>query len=110
MSAAIDDAYRHYAKVGRFAGLREAGGAALKLYHLTAPDAPVPDDVARLWREHAARAATATQVELVGVREIDSAGVALVLELAAIGNAAIVNAPPRYTALAAAHRVAGVPA
>lgn len=48
MSAAVDDAYRHYAKVGRFAGLREAGGAALKLYHLTAPDAPVPDDVARL--------------------------------------------------------------
>lgn len=74
------------------------------------PERVTRDDVARLWREHAARAATATQVELVGVREIDSAGVALVLELAAIGKAAIVNAPPRYTALAAAHRVAGVPA
>lgn len=74
------------------------------------PERVTRDDVARLWREHAARAATASEVELVGVREIDSAGVALVLELAALGNAAIVNAPPRYTALAAAHRVAGTPA
>ncbi|MBL0914451.1 MAG: hypothetical protein IBJ13_02735 [Sphingopyxis sp.] len=48
MSAAVDAAYRHYPKTGRFAGLREAGGAAFKLYHLTAPDAPVPDDVAQL--------------------------------------------------------------
>lgn len=74
------------------------------------PERVTRDDVARLWREHAVRAATATQVELVGVREIDSAGVALVLELAALGNAAIVNAPPRYIALAAAHRVVGAPA
>lgn len=48
MSAAVDAAYRHYAKTGRLDGLREAGGAVFKLYHLTAPDAPVPDDVARL--------------------------------------------------------------
>lgn len=48
MSAAVDVAYRHYAKVARFAGVRKAGGAAFKLYHLTAPDAPVPDDVARI--------------------------------------------------------------
>ena len=37
------------------------------------PERVTRDDVARLWREHAARAATATQVELVGVCEIDSA-------------------------------------
>lgn len=46
MSAAVDPAYRHYAKHARFAGVREVGGAVLKLYHLTAPDAPVTDAVA----------------------------------------------------------------
>ena len=48
MSAAVDLAYRHYAKEGRFAGIREADGAHFKLYHLTAPDAPVPGEVAAL--------------------------------------------------------------
>jgi hypothetical protein len=48
MSAAVDVAYRHYPKTGRLAGLREADGTVFKLYHLTSPDAPVPDDVARL--------------------------------------------------------------
>lgn len=48
MSAAIDAAYRHYAKTAGFAGMREAGGAVFKLYHLTAPDTPVPDNIARL--------------------------------------------------------------
>lgn len=71
------------------------------------PQRVTRDDVARLWRELAPRAKGATQVELAGVREIDSAGVALVLELAAVANATIVNAPARYLALAAAHRVEG---
>jgi phospholipid transport system transporter-binding protein len=62
------------------------------------------EDVARLWREHGSRAASAARIDLADVREIDSAGVALVLELAAAG-AAIANAPPRYAALAAAHRL-----
>jgi len=48
MSAAVDAAYRHYPKQGDFVGLREVHGAEFKLYHLTAPDAPVPDEVARL--------------------------------------------------------------
>ncbi len=60
MSAAVDVFYRHYAKFGRFMGLREAGGALFKLYHLTAPDAPVPDDVAGLCEDwFAAHAHTA---------------------------------------------------
>jgi phospholipid transport system transporter-binding protein len=70
------------------------------------PERVTRADVARLWRELGPRAATAARIELAGVREIDSAGVALVLELAAAG-AAIDNAPPRYVALAAAHRVEG---
>lgn len=48
MSAAVDAAYRHYAKRGDFVGLRNSGDATFKLYHLTAPDAPVPDEVAAL--------------------------------------------------------------
>ena len=64
------------------------------------------EDVARLWRELAPRARSAGRIDLADVREIDSAGVALVLELAAAAGAAIVNAPARYAALAAAHRVA----
>lgn len=59
MSAAVDADYRHYAKQGDFVGLREAGGATFKLYHLTAPDAPVPDEVGRLcedWFEDEAAA------------------------------------------------------
>ena len=48
MSAAVDPAYRHYPKAARYRALVEAGGAALKLYHLTAPDAPVPGDVETL--------------------------------------------------------------
>ncbi len=46
MSTAVDPAYRHYPKQARFVAHRETGGAMLKLYHLTAPDAPVPDAVA----------------------------------------------------------------
>lgn len=48
MSAAVDAAYRHYPKQAAYRGPVEAGGAAMKIYHLTAPDAPVPDDVASL--------------------------------------------------------------
>ena len=48
MSAAVDPAYLHYPKYAEFRALVEAGGAALKLYHLAAADAPVPDDVAKL--------------------------------------------------------------
>lgn len=48
MSAAVDAAYRHYPKQAEFRAPREAGGAMLKLYHLTAPGAPVPDAVAAL--------------------------------------------------------------
>lgn len=50
MSAAVDPDYRHYPKDARFDARVEAGGATLKLYHLTAADAPVPDDVAALCR------------------------------------------------------------
>ena len=71
------------------------------------PARVVRADVARLWREFAARAATATRIDLGSVREIDSAGLALVLELAAVAGAAIANAPSRYVALAAAHREEG---
>src|SRR3546814_15443122 len=62
MSAAVDPAYRHYPKAVRYHSLAEAGGAALKLYQLTAPDAPVPDDVAGLcaaWFRERAPAALA---------------------------------------------------
>lgn len=48
MSAAVDPAYRHYPKHAAFRGVVETVGAAMKFYHLTAPDAPVPDDVAAL--------------------------------------------------------------
>ena len=48
MSNAVDAAYRHYAKQAVFSGLRDAGAATFKYYHLTAADAPVPDDVAAL--------------------------------------------------------------
>lgn len=48
MSAAVDSAYRHHPKRARYHARVEAGGAVLKLYHLTAADAPVPDDVAAL--------------------------------------------------------------
>src|SRR3546814_15246365 len=41
MSAAVDPAYRHYPKAVRYHSLAEAGGAALKLYQLTAPDAQI---------------------------------------------------------------------
>ncbi|SEH20360.1 hypothetical protein SAMN05428974_4030 [Sphingopyxis sp. YR583] len=47
MSVTVDPAYRHYPKHAVFRGVAEMGGAALKLYHLTAVDAPVPDDVAK---------------------------------------------------------------
>jgi phospholipid transport system transporter-binding protein len=69
------------------------------------PSRVVRDDVARLWRELAPLARGATRVDLAGVREIDSAGMALVLELAAVSDAVIANVPARYAALAAAHRV-----
>ncbi|WP_447756308.1 hypothetical protein [Sphingopyxis fribergensis] len=48
MSVAVDPAYRHYPKHAAFRGVVEAGDATLKLYHLAAADAPVPDDVAGL--------------------------------------------------------------
>ena len=48
MSAAVDSAYRHYPKQAVYRELREAGGAALKLYHLTIADAPVSDEVGAL--------------------------------------------------------------
>ncbi len=48
MSAAVDPAYRHYPKQAVYRALREAGGAALKLYHLTIADAPVADEVEAL--------------------------------------------------------------
>ena len=44
MSAAVDPAYRHYPKRAEFRGLVEAGGAALKLYHLTTADSAYPPD------------------------------------------------------------------
>lgn len=50
MSAAVDPAYRHYPKAARFDAHIDAGGATLKLYHLTAAEAPVPDEVAALCR------------------------------------------------------------
>ncbi|HET7844070.1 MAG TPA: STAS domain-containing protein [Xanthomonadales bacterium] len=62
------------------------------------------DDVARLWRELAPR--PAQTIDLAHVAEIDSAGVALVLELAAAHGATVANANARYEALLAAHRVA----
>jgi len=46
MSVAVDPAYRHYAKQADFVAARAVGDAMLKLYHLTVPDAPVPDAVA----------------------------------------------------------------
>jgi phospholipid transport system transporter-binding protein len=70
------------------------------------PARAVRDSVAALWRELAPRAAVARRIDLADVREIDSAGVALVLELAALANATIANPPQRYVALVAAHRVA----
>ena len=48
MSAAVDPAYRHYPKQAEYRALVETGGAAMKLYHLAAADALVPEDVARL--------------------------------------------------------------
>ena len=62
MSAAVDAAYRHYPKQAGYRGLVDADGAAMKLYYLTAPDAPVPDDVARLCEDwFGAEAGTAAQ-------------------------------------------------
>lgn len=80
-----------------------AAAAAIAL-----PARALRDDVATLWRELAPRARSARRIDLGAVREIDSAGVALVLELAALAGAAIANAPPRFAALVAAHRVTGV--
>ena len=60
MSTAVDAAYRHYPKLAGYRGLVEAGGAAMKFYHLTAPDAPVPDDVASLCAEWFDEQAAAT--------------------------------------------------
>ena len=61
MSAAVDPAYRHHPKQAEYSALVEVGGAAMKLYHLTAADMPVPDDVARLcdqwFAEHASAVA-----------------------------------------------------
>ncbi|MBJ7500986.1 MAG: hypothetical protein JHC57_14630 [Sphingopyxis sp.] len=48
MSAAVDPDYRHYPKEARYHARVEAAGAKLKLYHLTAADAPVPEDVRAL--------------------------------------------------------------
>lgn len=48
MSAAVDPAYRHYPKHADYREPVEAAGAVMKLYHLTAADAPVPEDVAAL--------------------------------------------------------------
>lgn len=45
MSIAVDPAYRHYPKQARFVAARTVGAATLKCYHLTAPDAPVPETV-----------------------------------------------------------------
>jgi hypothetical protein len=60
MSAAVDAAYRHYPKQAGYRGLVEAGGAAMKLYYLAAPDAPVPDEVASLSAEWFDEQAAAT--------------------------------------------------
>ena len=60
MSAAVDPAYRHYPKYADYRGPVEAGGAAMKLYHLTAADAPVPEDVERLCADWFDRHASAT--------------------------------------------------
>lgn len=60
MSAAVDSAYRHYPKHAEFRALVEAGGAALKLYHLTAADAPVPGNVERLCADWFAERAAAS--------------------------------------------------
>ena len=73
---------------------------------ITLPAHVAREDVAQLWRSLAVQARSAQRIDLAHVREIDSAGVALVLELAAAAGAVIVNAPARYAALAAAHRVA----
>lgn len=48
MSKSVGADYRYYAKQAVFSGLREAGEAEFKYYHLTAADAPVPDEVAAL--------------------------------------------------------------
>ncbi len=48
MSSAVDPTYRHYPKRAVFSEFREAGGAALKLYHLTIADAPVSREVEAL--------------------------------------------------------------
>ncbi len=60
MSAAVDSAYRHYPKQAGCRALVEADGAAMKLYHLTAPDAPIPEEVARLCDDWFADRALAT--------------------------------------------------
>ena len=59
MSAAVDPDYRHYPKQAEYRALVEARGAAMKLYHLAAADAPVPVAVGRLCDQwFAERAAT----------------------------------------------------
>lgn len=59
MSAAVDPAYRHYPKHAEFRERVEAGGAALKVYHLTTADAPVPGEVANLCADWLAEQASA---------------------------------------------------
>lgn len=61
--AAVDPGYRHYPKRAEYRALVEAGGAALKLYHLTAADAPVPDAVATLCADWFAGQTAATLAE-----------------------------------------------
>ncbi|HWT42984.1 MAG TPA: hypothetical protein VN152_10070 [Sphingopyxis sp.] len=63
MSAAVDPAYRHYPKQAEYRALVETGGAAMKLYHLAAADAPVAEDVARLCGQWFAERASAVLAE-----------------------------------------------
>lgn len=70
---------------------------------------------ARVWREQRPQVATLARIDLADVVSIDSAGLALLLELRDAARAAqgaqpaIVNAPERFRALCDAHRVgAGV--
>jgi ABC-type transporter Mla MlaB component len=64
--------------------------------------------VAALYRDAAARIATLTVIDFSAVKQIDSAGVALVLALRALRRSAIElrAVPERFTTLCLAHRVA----
>ena len=57
----------------------------------------------RLWRELAGT--TPAAIDFARVREIDSAGLALVAELRRGGAATLLAVPPRFRQLCAAHRI-----